>query len=279
MGTKFWQKLLMVIFAVVFLMKPTAGAYAVDRTLDYQLINAPQQELQDKLTWDCAMAEIFLVTMVELIVTCFLTNTTPGTIGHDVVISATESTGNIEASTTPEKISETPYNVKNEVTVKLFAPPGTPPGEYEVELRAKGPDTNDASKILKTTTTDPTATNTATQTSTNTLTITPSLTATSTATATHTPTYTPSQTPSVTVQPEESVSQPETTGKNRLLSVPPWWAWTFFGLATLFLLSFALWILFFRRDVPIPCWLWFLFGISGLKVLSTLCYVLIMWFE
>ena len=60
-------------------------------------------------------------------------------------------------------------------------------------------------------------------------------------------------------------------------NMPPWWAWTFFGFATLYVLGFTSWWLFFRRGALVPWWIWLLFGIAGVKFLGTLCYFLGIW--
>lgn len=279
MGKKTWQVVLICVLVAVLVSNPVLGVYAADLVIGYQENFTPRDSSGDYLTYDCEMTEVFLVTAFALILGCTLTNTTAGTTGHDVVTSATESTGHLQTSVTPGEFPETPYNVQNKVSVEISAPPGTPPGKYTVELRAKGYDTNEAKQVITVNVIEPTLTSTATSTLTPTEvpTNTPAPSATVTLTLTNFPTNTHSPTPSLTVRAEELVTT-ETASEQALPKMTPWWAWTLFGIATLFLLGFALWLIFFRKNAPIPCWIWLLFGAAGLKVLGSLCYFLYMWF-
>ena len=253
----------------MMLLKPAATAYAADQLSDFQGAVPNQVEAQDKLTWDCQAVSVLILMAFALLLTCSLTNTTGGTTGHDVVVSASESTGNLEISPMPDFIPQTPYNEIFEIVFELYAPKGTPPGKYTVELTAKGYDTNLATQILEVEVALPTATNTLTSTTTptQTYTVTPTMTTTSS------PTSSATSTPSITVQPEEMLSVETAEQKQPLISLP-WWVWTFFGISALFLTGFTLWLLFFRKDAQIlGCW-WLLFGISGLNFFITMGYLI-----
>jgi len=297
MEKKVWQTVLIFILVAVLLLKPAAGVYAADYILDSHEGYTQQQSSEDFLKFTCELIQVALIVGLAVVIECILTNTTAGTTGHNVVASATESTGHLQTSVTPGEFPETPYNVQNKVSVEISAPPGTPPGKYSVELRAKGTDTNEAKQVITVHVDPPPLAR---------IDVTPSevtmnlgdqqqfqakgydaqgnevsidldlsftdgtITTGGLYTATTAGDFTvTAAVQGSTVTGTASVSVQE--------NMPPWWAWIFFGFATLYVIGFIFWWLFFRRGALVPWWMWLLFGIAGLKVLGTLCYFLSIW--
>jgi hypothetical protein len=271
--SSFWQLALICVLVAILLLKPAVGVYASEQLLELDEFNMHQQEDEDFLKFKCEKELIALIAGTNAKLICILTNTTAGTVGHNVLLSVVENTGKLQPLVNPGKISETPYNVENEVSIEIKAPPDTPAGTYTVEVSAQGSDTNLAKQAITVEVSVPTPTITATHTPTETSTLTPSPSA--TLTNTSIPTITLTHTASPTITPEVvPVTEPVSLIKG-LLTLP-WWLWVLIGISLLSVLGFVFWVLFFRKGARIPCWLWVIFFVAGLMISSILCYILFM---